>query len=136
MSRVVIKPGSERIISRGTSALDLRDIATKADALIAAARQEAEKVLSEARAEAAVVRDAAYREGFEAGKVEGVARGEAEGRDIGLTEARTRLKADQAQLVNALTEALQSFSQQREHFLSAARRDSAALGVAIARPVP
>lgn len=135
MSRVVIKPGNERITSRGTSALDLRDISTKADALIASARQEAERILSEARSHAAVVRDAAHREGYDAGTAEGMTRGDAEGRETALAEARARLKADQASLVKALTEAMQAFSHQREQFLSAARRDAVALAVAIAQRV-
>lgn len=135
MSRVVIKPGNDRILSRGASGLDLRDIAVKADAALAAAQQEAARIIAEARTQATIIQEKARQEGFASGKAEGISKGTEEGRTAATNETRTRLRNDQGQLLAALASALQSFSTQREQFLSAARRDVVALAIAISQRI-
>lgn len=132
MSRAIIKPGCERFMSLGSSGLELRDIAAKADNVLAAAREEAAKILANARSEAAMLHEAARREGFEEGKTSGQTHGRDEGLREALEEARKRLKSDEASLVSALKEMIESFSADRERMLSAARRDAVVLAVAIA----
>lgn len=132
MSRAIIKPGSERFMSLGSSGLELRDIAAKAENVLAAAREEAAKILANARSEAAKLHEAARREGFEEGKTTGQKQGRDEGLREALEEARKRLKSDEASLVSALKETVRSFSADRERMLSVARRDAVVLAVAIA----
>lgn len=132
MSRAIIKSGSERFISLGSSGLELRDIAAKADNVLAAARDEAARILASARSESEKLHEAARRQGLEEGKSSGRTLGQEEGRQEALEEARGRLKSDEAALLSAMKETVRSFSADRERMLSAARRDAVVLAVAIA----
>jgi len=132
MSSVIIKQGQQHRLSGGPCALDLRDIAAQAEALLAAARAEADRILRDAKARATAdgrnIRDAAHR----AGREEGLAAGRAAGRQAALAEAREKFAQDQHALSSALSKLLDEFNQRREHLYAAARRDCVVLAIAVA----
>lgn len=132
MSGSLIKAGDARLTTRGMYRLDLRDIARQAEGMLAAARFEAERVLSDARAQARREAEALGRDAAERGYQEGLTRGREEGRAQALEEARRKFKTDQAALGQGLSNLLSDFARRREEFLVAARRDAVVLAVAIA----
>jgi flagellar assembly protein FliH len=135
MSGALLKAGEVGALRGGMSSLDLRDISRQAEEILAAARAEADQIAGQARkqldAEREVVRQAAHRSGYE----KGMAEGRETGRSAALEEARERFLKDQASLVSALTELLNTFSAQRERMYLAARRDVVVLAIAIARRI-
>lgn len=135
MSRAVIKAGEARIPTHGAYSLDLRDISRRADAMIAAARDEVERMVAAARSEAEAVRqeieESAYRASYEKGLAEGRAAGQAEA----LREARERFAQDQASLAAMMGETVRAFEGRREQLYLSARRDVVVLAIAVARRV-
>lgn len=132
MSGVIIKAGDARAVTRGLYSLDLRDIAEKAESMLAAARAEAESIIAAARAQARTdgesIRQAASDEGFAKGFAEGQKKGEA----TALDAAARKFSTDQAQLLKTLQAALLEFSRKREQLYVSARRDVVVLAIAIA----
>jgi len=132
MSGAVIKAGDARLNPHGGYSLDLRDIAGKADELLAAARAEADSIFAGARnraaADAASVRRDAEQQGHAKGFEEGRAAGEKTAREA----AQKRFALDHAALLSSLSATLAEFDRQKQQFHVAARRDVVLLAVAIA----
>lgn len=128
----VIKAHDSRRLSGALQGLDLRDIAEQAEALLASARAQAERIVQEAHeraeSEREVVRQTAYRKGYE----QGMAAGSENGRDEALAEARKAFAKDQASLVSALMKLVRDFDQRRERMYASARLDVVVLAIAIA----
>ncbi len=135
MSGAVIKAGQARIPSRGAYTLDLRDIADRAEAIIAAARGEAERILSKARDEAESVREEITESARRAGREQGLREGREAGQAEALQEAREQFAREQASLTGMMTEMLRTFEKRREQLYLSARRDAVVLAVAVARRV-
>ncbi len=135
MRGLVIKPGDSPSLARGGIGLDLRDVARQADAILAAAHAEAQRIANQARAAIAADRErsrqAAYQEGYEQGRREGLEAG----RQTALDEARAAFAADHGALAGALSKLLREFGERREALYTAARRDVVVLAVAIASRV-
>jgi flagellar assembly protein FliH len=135
MSGTVIKLGQTRFPSRGAYALDLRDISSRAEAMISAAQMEAERLTAAAMTEAEqsrkVIEEAAYGAGLERGLAEGREAGRAEA----LKEAREQFVKDQSSLTAMLGETLRTFEHRREQLYLSARRDVVVLALAVARRV-
>lgn len=135
MSCTVIKAGDATLRTRGLFSLDLRDIASQAEAKLAAARSEAKRLVEDARRQAQAERDgvlqAARHEGYE----KGLAEGRAAGRDAALNEAAARFAEEQGALTATLKDLLTRFDARREELYLAARRDVVVLAIAIARRV-
>lgn len=135
MSSGVIKAEVAHSLAGGLCSVDLRDIAAQAEAMLAAARAEADQIVAsardEARAQSEAIRQDAHREGHK----EGLAQGQAQGQAAALAEARERFTQDQDSLVSALTDLLAAFAAKREQMYLAARRDVVVLAVAIARRI-
>lgn len=128
----VIKAGDSRTASRGVFSLDLRDIASKAEETLVAARSEAAGIVKAAQRQAgdesSSIKKAAHQEGFERGLAEGRAAGE----KMAMETAAKRFSADQSALLLSLTKMLAEFGRQREQLYVSSRRDVVILAVAIA----
>ena len=123
------------LLNDPTVVLDLGDLRRQADRIIAAAEQEAGRILEAARAAA---RDEAERIRAEAeatGRVDGEAAGRAAGEERGRAEAMAAAEAQLDELQAAWTTALDDWSSRRASDLAAAREDVVALAVAIAERV-
>ncbi len=131
MSRTVIKSPIADAVTRGYRGLDLRDISAQAEAILAAARLEARRLLDEARAEAEALKENAHREGHAAG----LTQGRTQGHEAALSETRDRLKSEASVLLAALDTLVREFDSRRETLYTQARRDLVVLAVAIAQRV-
>ncbi len=115
--------------------LDLADITKQGEAIRRAASQEADRIVAEARAERerllSDAREVGRHEGLEAGRTEGWQAGRAEGETAARAEHADELLRLQASWANALAE----FLSQREHLLVTCKRDVLQLALSIARRV-
>lgn len=128
----VIKAGDSRLTSRGACTLDLRDISSQAEAILAAARAEAANIIDAARAQAAgdrgQHRESAHREGFEQGLVDG----RKQGFESALEEARKAFDLETSGLQSSLMLLIEELSAKRDRLYLAARRDVLILAIALA----
>jgi flagellar biosynthesis/type III secretory pathway protein FliH len=123
------------LLNDPTIVLDLGDLKRQATRMIAAAEQEAERILATAR-EAAT--DEANRIRVEAeaiGRTEGEQAGRAEGERSGHAEAMVAASTSLGELQEAWTSSLITWSQHQAADLAAAREDVVALALAIAERV-
>lgn len=119
--------------------MNLGDVRREADEIIEAAREDARRIIADAKAEAQILVDGAA----ERGHAEGLARGENEGRIAGLESGRTEGfdAAEQshsprlAAIAEGWDEALQAFLAGRDQLREEARRDLLRLSIAIAERV-
>ncbi len=132
MSRVIIKAGDVGRVTRSLASLDLRDIAGQAEAMLAAARVEAERIIDDARCQADAGRVAVRQAAHDEGLAEGLAEGRAAGHEAALTEAREQFAADQSALQSALSKLLADLGERREQLYASARRDVVVLAIVIA----
>lgn len=132
MSGAIIKADDSQLRTKGLYSLDLRDISREAEAMLTSAREEAQRIIEEARRSAAAEKDSIRHEARDDGRRIGVAEGLAAGRQTGLEEARKQFTEQQASLLSALTKTLADFTARREEFLAAARRDVVVLAISIA----
>ncbi len=128
----VIKAGQAGTLLRKLSTVDLADHLAEADAVVEAARRRATQIVSQAegttereRREAA---EAGRGEGFEAGRAAGIE----EGRKAAYDEATERFTAEQAQLISAMTAAIDAFEGIKQEVRIAAEHDVLELAVQIA----
>lgn len=131
----VIKKSDAAGSARDAVVLDLGDIARQAEMLRRRAREQAEAIVAEARAEHDRLVSSGYAEGHAAGKsagyAEGVARGEEEGRQRATRDARVKLD----EIEKAWTEALDDFADRRHHLLVESKESVIRLALAIAERV-
>lgn len=132
MSRAVIKAGQERIVSQGYCSLDLRDISRQASSILNDAKVEAVRIIAEARAQAAAIRQEEATDARREGYQEGLIKGQEDGRAAGLDESRERFKMEQAALLSTLADLTRQFDAKRERLYLESRQDVLVLGIAIA----
>lgn len=117
---------------RDAVVLDLGDLQRQGAELVARARQEADRIVQQAKAE----RERIIAGAADEGRAQGLAAGTAEGRQIGAEQARSEALAGCQQelerLQGAWLEALRAFSAQRDGFVQAAERDVIRLAVKVA----
>lgn len=117
---------------RDAVVLDLGDLQRQGAELVARARQEADRIVQQARLE----REQILAGAAEEGRAQGLATGTAEGRRIGAEQARGEALAGCQQelerLQSAWLEALRAFCAQRDGFVQAAERDVIRLAVKVA----
>ena len=119
----------------GLTPFSMRDVEEQAKTLLVRARQAAEKLLAEARREAAAMKERALAEGMVEGRREGIARGIEEGRNIGRQQAVEEHRAQFTQAVSALTDAMNDLEAGRAELEAAALEEVVELAVAVARRV-
>jgi flagellar biosynthesis/type III secretory pathway protein FliH len=116
-------------------ALDLGDLARRAELMRAAATAEAQRILVEARAERARIMKGAAEEGRAAGHAEGREDGLAEGREAGRAEALAEFRERLATVDSEWAAMVGDFETRRETLLIEGRRAVVELAVAIAERV-
>lgn len=132
MSRVILKAGDVGRVTRSLRSLDLRDIGGQADAMLAAARVEAERIVREARGQAEAGRAAVRQAAHDEGRAEGRAEGRSAGYEAALAEAREQFATEQSALQSALSKLLSDLGERREQLYASARRDVVVLAIVIA----
>src|SRR5689334_14216536 len=90
----------------GLATFSMRDVEDQARAVLLRARQAAERLIAEAQREAVELKNAARAQGLAEGRTEGLARGAEEGRAAGQRQALEEHRAQLAQTVAALGEAM------------------------------
>ncbi len=114
---------------------NLNDIEAEGRRTMAAARKQAETVLSGAHAEAARIREAAGCGGREEGFAQGLEEGRRAGQEEAFRQAAARFAEQQAGVVEACRRAITEFNEQKSRLHAAARADVLKLAVTIARRV-
>ena len=131
----VIKHHHAESVMKQAVVLDLGDIKKQAEAIVQAARHEAEQIVRDGRASAEAelnaAREAAQREGFEAGRVEGWKEGEQAAREATLDEFRPRVD----ELIERWQSAVERWDTEHRDMLLAAREEVVALALEMARRV-
>lgn len=131
----LIKRADLERLTRESRVMDLGDMERRGEMLRDAAREEAAKILAEARAERERLIEGARTDGFEAGLAAGRAEGLAQGKELGRTEAvRSHAEALERLIQNWET-ALSSFEVERDAMLLAARQDVLELALVLAERV-
>ena len=119
----------------GGAAFSFQDIESRAQATIARAREQAERVLQEAERRARHVvqqrMDEGYQRGVEKGRAAGLAQIRTEAREAVLAEARQRIEA----LLGALATGLAEFDHTKRRLLAQAESGLIDLAMSIARRV-
>ncbi len=131
----LIRTADPVLASRDAVALDLGDLRARGDALVAAAKQHASRVIAEARAERERILAGAREEGLAAGTAEGRLRGEREGRAEGHAAALAQSKERLAALESSWRAALADFESRRDAMLREASRHLLTLALRVARRV-
>jgi len=114
---------------------NLSDIQAEADGILARARQEQERLLTEARTEIEQQREAARTEGFEQGKAQGLQQGREEGKAEAMAQAKTEFDSHTQQYLAACEKVCNEFTQAKAKILALAQQHTVALAVAMARRV-
>jgi len=136
----VIRAGDVPGLSSRLTAVDLSDHFVEAKQLVARAQSHAERILDQARNEAARLGpqaqkngyDAGYAEGSERGYAEGKGNGEKEGYENAYRDATQRFDEQHAAIVRNFERLADQLESQREALFVAAKRDllDFAIGVA------
>ncbi len=131
----LVKNSQAKQMTRSAVVLDLGDLHVQGQRLIAQAKQQAEKILADARKEREQLITGAAEEGHAQGHAAGHAEGLEEGRQEGREQAIEQAHEQFASLQQTWTEALASFSAQRDDILDDARDAVLELAIEIAQRV-
>lgn len=130
----LIKASAARPAGAATS-FPLDDLRGRCDELVARARRQSEKILAEAAAEAAEIRNRGFNEGFAEGREKGLRAAqehlEARARELAEEALRDRLQTSLA----ALETAAEQLAAERERWLSAWEAAALRLSAAMARRI-
>lgn len=131
----LIKHANSELIARDAVVLDLGDLHRQGEQLTALARAQADKLVTEARAERDRILAGAEERGYAKGEAEGREVGVRAGAEQGRSEAITEMKPRLEELEKRWSEALAGFVAQREAMLTAAGTDVVRLAALIAERV-
>jgi flagellar assembly protein FliH len=104
-------------MSQQAISLDLGDLAAHAQAIVARARAEADRIVEEGKQERARLVASAEHAGLQQGKAKGLEQGYREGLEKGTQQALQEHRGKLSQLQQQWTDALRAFSQSREELL-------------------
>lgn len=119
----LVRQATARDLTRDAIVLDLGDLRRQGEAYIAAAREKAESILIEARAEREMIVNGADAAGFERGYQRGLIQGTQAGTVKGAQDAVAKQSEALTKLNAAWFEALGRFEAEREQMLAEAQRD-------------
>ncbi|TVQ61149.1 MAG: hypothetical protein EA378_09900 [Phycisphaerales bacterium] len=122
-------------LTREARVMDLGDMERRGEMLREAAREEASKILAEARAERERLIEGARTDGFEAGRAAGRAEGLAQGKELGRAEAVRAHGEALERLIQNWESALSAFEVERDAMLLSARQDVLELALVLAERV-
>ncbi|MEM1329314.1 MAG: FliH/SctL family protein [Planctomycetota bacterium] len=121
--------------ARNALVMDLGDVERQGEHLRRLAREHAERVVAEAKAERERLLAGAHDEGFAKGLAEGDARGHAEGLERGRDEAFADWRERIDRLASSWEAMLEEFERRRADLLLAARQDALRLALSLAERV-
>jgi len=119
----LIKSTNSTRLLKDAIVLDMGDLGQQAERLIAASKDQAARLLSEARREANELVSAADAKGFEQGLQRSIAEGNELGFQSGRTEAIQRFTESLDQLTTRWSESLNLWNHERQRMLDEARED-------------
>jgi flagellar biosynthesis/type III secretory pathway protein FliH len=131
----ILKGNTAENPTRHAIALDLGDLRTQGELVVAHAKKKAEQIVSEANAERQKLVSTASAEGYAAGLAKGTAEGLRQGREHGTTAAMAERKAALDGLDSAWLALANEIMAQREDMLAEARRNVVKLAIAVAERV-
>ncbi|MEL7474139.1 MAG: FliH/SctL family protein [Planctomycetota bacterium] len=131
----VIRTTDARHAALRPTPLNLGDLARQGDELVTRARDRADEVVAEAKAEREQLIEGASERGFEQGREAGFAEGVEAGREQGRREALDADSQSLQKLQSAWLEALERFNEDRVRLLSATRDDLIRLAALVAERV-
>lgn len=129
------EPAGQQVGRLGLKSFQLNDVLHEARQMVTAARQEAARLVQEAKGQADSIRQAARRKGHDAGFAEGRREGMEAGRKEAFEVAQKEFADQQASLVAACQKIIDEINDRRADWWAAARQDLIDLAVAIARRV-
>lgn len=131
----MIRRADAASLARDAVVLDLGDLARQGEAMMERARQEADRIVAEARAE----RDRLLEGAEQRGHAEGLEKGIAEGRQAGMEQGRAEALAAEADAIKALQaawrSALTDFHARRDALHTEGERGVVALAVRLGERV-
>jgi len=131
----IVKATNSTRLLRDAIVLDMSDLGRQAERLMTAAREEAARVLREARREADELIAGAEAQGFTQGLQQGAAEGEAKGFDVGRALAVEQFTERLGRLSQRWEEAIASWNAERQRMLSEAREDVIRLALELGKKV-
>ena len=114
---------------------NFNDIAAEADALLAAAGQEAQELIAQARQEATAIRQETQKQGHQEGFEQGIKEGEKKGYDQALQKGREEFAVMSQETMTSLQAILNEFDQVKHDIICRAEQDTVVLAVEIAQKV-
>lgn len=131
----MIKRADAQTIARDAMVLDLGDLARQGESMMKQARARAEAIIADAHKERerilAGARELGHAEGRKAGHAEGLAAGREEGKKAAIAESSRRIEA----MCTSWSSAVGRFSELRNELTSQARQDLLALALEIAQRI-
>ena len=135
----VLKQSSPKARSVEGGVFDLTDLRAGAEQALQHAREEALRIVAEARTEAEQLRATARSEGAAKGYEEGVAKGESAGRSAGEAAGRAQAAAQHTAALAAIEEAVSAeflrWIAQRDEVMRHAERELAGIALSIAERI-
>lgn len=128
----VIKAGHMGSVLQRLSRVDLADHLREADAVVAAARRQAEEMLRQAHDEVDRLHEAARREGHARGFGEGRAQGLKDGHEEAFRQASEKFASEQAQAMQLVTQVISEFEARKRELLAEAGEDLLRFAVEVA----
>jgi flagellar biosynthesis/type III secretory pathway protein FliH len=113
----------------------IQDVMSEARDALADARVKAESLIQEAQEQAEAIRQTAWDDGCQRGKLEGWEAGREAGHDEAFKQASERFEQEQGRLVSLCRQAIDSIDAHRAEWEASARHDLIELAMAIATRV-
>ena len=131
----LIRKSDVQTAARDAIVLNLGDVVREGQGVVDAAREQAARIITQAKMEREAIIAGAREEGYAAGLAQGLEKGRAEGTAQGKAQAHAEWNERLAALQSAWGAALEGFVRERENLLAAARVDVLRLALNIAQRV-
>ncbi len=131
----LIKSTAHEAMTEDVIVLDLGDLRKQGEQMLQAARVEADKIIAEAREQAARMHEGSEETGHAEGYAKGIAEGRAAGTQEGHAEALAQQQAQLAAIQQSWTQALQTWDGERREMMIDARQSLLQLAVAIGKKI-
>jgi len=114
---------------------NFNDIAAEAQALVTAARQEADEMIAEAHQKVDAIRQETQEQGHQEGFEQGMKEGEVKGYDQALVKGREEFTQMNQEAMASLKNIINEFDRVKHEIICRAEQDTVLLAVAIAKKV-
>jgi flagellar assembly protein FliH len=131
----LIKTAKSPHMLKDAVVLDIGDLGRQAERMLSKAREEAQTILANARAEERRLIDGADKRGYDKGLSRGLNEGREQGRDEGRQQALAESAEQIAQLTRRWEQALSEWESQRTAMIQQAREDVLVFAFELARKI-